>query len=544
MVSASALVFAAAIAAPSAYYEVPASGGGSVKAPSPTPALACDPAFPTDIGHAGPTSPGGWPFRAQVDAFNVTQPDDDKAMQLHWVPKDAAASGATSDDIFRNLGAPSPYRPSRDLFPDTMAYQAVPPTCSIKQVHIISRHGSRYPTDGTSQGPGQLAERLQKAKSSGTLQAHGDLAFLQSWEYQLGDSLLTNQGAHDMFQAGSRAYYNYAALLRHQKGKPIIRTTSQRRMLDSARYWAMGFFGWNAAEQVHFEVLDEAKNQNSTLSPKYACPNARDVTFKFGRQMMAEWNAKFVPPITERLQRMLTGYELDDQDTINMMSMCAYETAGMGYSHFCGLFTKEEWEDFEYAADLHFQGDHGFLNPMGKAQGIGWVSEFLARLTNKPFQGPVTSQNRTMDTNTTYFPLDQPIYVDFTHDTVLTSIFTALNLTQLADPLTPAHADPHRTYRTSWVTPFAARFVFEVLTCEDQDYIRMKMNEAIVPLNEDQGCAKPRRDGLCPVRGFVNELKRAYESSRFDLACFGNNGTDFIVQGPARFGTLDQAQIL
>ena len=30
------------------------------------------------------------------------------------------------------------------------------------------------------------------------------------------------------------------------------------------------------------------------------------------------------------------------------------QTVALGYSAFCGLFTEEEWEGFEYALDLYF----------------------------------------------------------------------------------------------------------------------------------------------------------------------------------------------
>lgn len=35
-----------------------------------------------------------------------------------------------------------------------------------------------------------------------------------------------------------------------------------------------------------------------------------------------------------------------------MQSLCAYETAYIGMSDFCGLFTQEEWEGFEQTLDI------------------------------------------------------------------------------------------------------------------------------------------------------------------------------------------------
>jgi len=527
MVRPSAIVFGAAAPAPM-YYTA------SQTAPA-TPALHRDWAFPTNVGHAGLVESGARPFRAQMGYINATSENRGESIELRWLPKDAAKDNATSDDIFRNLGPSSPYRPAFDLFPETIPYQSIPPKCDIEQVHLIYRHGARYPNYESKAGPWKFGIRIANAKASQQFHATGDLSFLHDWEYSLGIAKLVNQGAQDMFVAGSHAYYQYGALLEKATHKPIIRTTSQSRMLDSARYWTLGFFGWDAPKKVHLEVLTEAKHMNSTLSPKYACKNSRKNRFKMGRQASSEWNKIFLPSVVQRLQPMLKGINLTNEDVMGMMSACAYETVGLGYSDFCRVFTKAEWENFEYSMDLEFQGDHGFMSPTGKAQGIGWVTELKHRLLHKPFAGPWSSQNATVNTNLTYFPVDQPLYVDFTHDTVLTGILTALNMSQFSEFLDPKQTNFHRKYRASHVTPFAARLILEVIACNDEKWIRMKLNEAIIPLNQDQGCPS-RTDGLCPWSGFIQHLEKAYDESMYDLSCFGKNGTDFIVDGPVRQG--------
>ena len=157
---------------------------------------------------------------------------------------------------------------------------------------------------------------------------------------------------------------------------------------------------------------------------------------------------------------------------------------------------------------------------MARALGVGWVTEFLYRLEQKPFAGPFTSQNATLVTNSKHFPVHDKLYVDFSHDRVMTSILTALNMTQIGDKLDPKRPDPNRRYRASRVTPFGARFAFEVIDCGDESpWVRAKINEAIVPLNQHQGCTKPRPDGLCPLTQFVQHVRHAIESIDFDRAC-------------------------
>ena len=39
-------------------------------------------------------------------------------------------------------------------------------------------------------------------------------------------------------------------------------------------------------------------------------------------------------------------------DAIAMLQLCSYETDALGYSAFCPLFTKQDFENYEYYYDL------------------------------------------------------------------------------------------------------------------------------------------------------------------------------------------------
>jgi hypothetical protein len=78
----------------------------------------------------------------------------------------------------------------------------------------------------------------------------------------------------------------------------------------------------------------------------------------------------------------LPGFDLRVEDVYSMQQTCAYETVALGYSKFCGLFTREEWEGFDHALDLYFWYGSGFGSPVARVQGIGYVQELVARLTH------------------------------------------------------------------------------------------------------------------------------------------------------------------
>ena len=52
---------------------------------------------------------------------------------------------------------------------------------------------------------------------------------------------------------------------------------------------------------------------------------------------------------------------------------------------------------------------------IGRAQGIGYVQEMLARLQHLYITSSNSSVNSSLDNNPATFPLDQAFYADFSH---------------------------------------------------------------------------------------------------------------------------------
>lgn len=48
----------------------------------------------------------------------------------------------------------------------------------------------------------------------------------------------------------------------------------------------------------------------------------------------------------------VSGIEFTSTDVIAMLQLCSYETNALGYSAFCGLFSQEDFLNFEYYFDL------------------------------------------------------------------------------------------------------------------------------------------------------------------------------------------------
>jgi hypothetical protein len=222
----------------------------------------------------------------------------------------------------------------------------------------------------------------------------------------------------------------------------------------------------------------------------------------------------------------------------NAQALCAYETVGLGFSHWCGLFTYEEWEGFEYSLDIGFTAGVGFQSPVGRAIGVGYVEEVLARMQHHVITSPSASINLTLDNNTSTFPTDQTLNLDFSHDAQIISILTAFGLTQFNKQLPTTHI-VEREFVLSYLEPFAGRLDIEVIqapapvngdrTSKDvyvegppTSYVHFILNQRTIPLGRSLKVCGDRDDGWCEMGVFLEEQKKQIELADFDYACFGD----------------------
>jgi hypothetical protein len=207
-----------------------------------------------------------------------------------------------------------------------------------------------------------------------------------------------------------------------------------------------------------------------------------------------------------------------------------------GYSVFCDLFTYEEWLGFEYTIDLAFSGTNAFQSPVGRATGIGYQQEVMARLRNHTLGYSGSQINITLDSSTETFPLNQSIYFDFSHDTNIVSILTAFGFRQFSQFLDATrHPGPHN-FTVSHITPFAARLDIEIIRApkpvssdrtgyldgEETKYIHFLLNQRTLPLGVSFPECGDRVDGWCEVDVFMRVQDEMEDLARYDYACFGD----------------------
>ncbi|KAH7889210.1 histidine phosphatase superfamily [Phlebopus sp. FC_14] len=502
--------------------------------PPPSPTNAFPSSFPTDVGYPGPTGPGAEPgIAATAPAYPLHSGTAQLVAPVHFAKgKGKGKSKAPAKfDLFRSLGTLSPwYSVERGTFGVDSSPEA-PEMCRIVGVHLLHRHGARYPADVTSTtGPPGFASRVHA--NAGSMVASGPLSFLNDWTYKLGEegrcSLLANFfffATESPLDLGVSMRMRYGFLLKNFTDAnilPVFRTESQNRMLASAQNFALGFFGYPFDDQYQQVITIEAKGFNNTLAPYRTCSNSDDPTKGYrGTPLANDWKAIYLKKALRRLQKHITGMELTIDDVYAMQEMCGYETVALGFSKFCELFTEKEWEGFDYAAARY---GVAFGSPLARAQGIGYVQELVSRLTETPIGTHNSSTNATLHNSVT-FPFGHSLYVDASHEVVVMNILTALNLSSFAatGPLPSDHIPEVRSFKTSQVAPFSTNVQFQLLACdsEPRPQIRVIVNDGVVPLDVLKGCPE-NPHGMCPVDAFVEAQRENIRTTDWAWVCYGD----------------------
>lgn len=431
----------------------------------------------------------------------------------------------------------SPYRPSRLGF--GVNEYSLPHGTNITQVHVLHRHGSRFPTENSRTS--EWASRIEAHRGGFC----GELEFLNNWSYKIGLEMLALNGHQELFDSGILHRMNYGRLY-NSSARFVSRTTTKYRMMESAEYFLVGFFGPRWAKKVDLVAMIDLEGYNNTLAGNKGCPNGRKGR-EIGYNATNDWKERHLADATARLREQSGNYNWIVNDSVYAQSMCSYETVALGFSPFCLLFTKEEWLGFQYSVSIQFMGNSGFASPAGRAMGIGYVVEFLSRVEGHVVNasaGP-TQINMTLGTNPVTFPVNQSLYIDFGHDTSIISVLTAFGVKQFAQSLPTTGPPADLRFFSSQIIPFAGRLAIEIITAprpisekrplsqegspydmsrpaKETKYVHFVLNQRTIPLGRSFEECGSRDDGWCELETFLAIQRKGVKHANFTYSCFGN----------------------
>ncbi|TFK49614.1 phosphoglycerate mutase-like protein [Heliocybe sulcata] len=394
----------------------------------------------------------------------------------------AVPTSSAEEKIWDSLGNLSPYHPA----PIPVGVSAdLPADCTVDQVMLMGRHGSRFPLaselvyiQNMTYKLGNASAAVAKAKLPSSMQ------FLkEGYTTKLGHDDLSAPGRLELFKHGVNFRLKYP-----QFNATSILAGGQDRVIESAQWFANGYYGriWPNISSTVFSEIAEDNVTVSWITPMDTCPKW---DYNYGNNATVAWGKIYLPAITKRLNKLLPGVGLTDDDTHGALYACAYDLAAYDVSPWCDVFTTTEIKDFEYELDLLMDGAFGYNLPgvMGPTLGSLYVNKLIERFSNASAE---------------------PVYLEFGHDTTIDMILTALGLAKDTPPLSASGpVNPNRKFRTSNQVPFAAQMVWEKFTCSSSfqgPQIRLVLNDAPLPLTT---CAQSKEDkayGTCSFDAFVS----------------------------------------
>ncbi len=334
-----------------------------------------------------------------------------------------------------------------------------------------------------------------------------------------------------MVNSGIKYYERYQNLT--NRGMPVVRSSGQQRVVQSAQNFTQGYHQANLVDLTSTSpstfpydivIISEEAGSNNTLDHGLCTEFEKGLDSIIDDSAQAQWQNMFIPSIQARLNTDMRGANLSQTETRDMMDLCPFNTVATtigAISPFCALFTEEEWHQYDYYQSLGKYYRYGNGNPLGPTQGVGFVNELVARMTNQPVSDH-TSTNITLDSNSTTFPIGQGyvLYADFSHDNDITGIFGALglyNATMALSTISIETTEQTKGYSAAWTVPFAARAYVEKMECqgEDEELVRILVNDRVLPL---QTCGGDEL-GRCKLGAFIESLSFARQGGHWDK-CF------------------------
>ena len=324
------------------------------------------------------------------------------------------------------------------------------------------------------------------------------LEFMRFYEIKATGELST-LGWHEMNMLGTTFFERYKSLA--AESMPFLRTTDSKRMGQSADAFKEGYSttqrttlgaepSWSGNNP---KVISENKGTPNPLDHN-RCTRFEETRHNTQAEYYRDQFLK-ISSIRTQINGELEGVNLENRRIISLIELCPFNATASNKlevqdnSPFCKLFTQDMWLKYAYYIDLKKWWEFGPGNHLGPTQGVGWTQELVARLTrNRTFAtNPATcaAQGPDLDRDEEDFPLarEQTMYVDFTHDSVMTSVLFALGLFEEQPALGFEQDDTWRVrkdgYAANQATPLAGRALFETMQCDGVHWIRVILNDQV-----------------------------------------------------------------
>lgn len=390
----------------------------------------------------------------------------------HSIYRDLATPEQASVESYnyvRFLGGSGPYvqHPGFGISTD------VPEQCQLEQVHLMSRHGERYPS--TKVGT-KLEAIMDKVKAYNQT-FKGELAFFNDYKYFVPNKNLyekettpansegTYAGVSNALRHGYTFRAKYKSLFNATTEKLNVFTSNSGRVHETAKYFARGFLGDDYSDKAaSYHILAENLTLGAnSLTPRKACLTYNDSS---NDDIIAKYDTSYLDTARARILKDNKGLNLTGSDIEDLFSWCAFETNVKGSSKVCDLFTNEEFIRYSYSVDIDNYYSHGPGYNISTVMAAPYLNATTALLNeeNPKFK----------------------ILLAFSHDTDLEIHIAGLGLVSPDQPLPVDRVPFPSPYSHVQIVPQGARLITEKFRCGSESYVRIILNDAVIPLKNCQ----------------------------------------------------------
>jgi acid phosphatase len=369
-----------------------------------------------------------------------------------------------------------------------------PDSCTVDQVYMLMRHGERFPSAINGE---MYVPTLDKLNLADGYHYNASLYFLNDWTYPVTNPAdyeqETTQGPYaglgDAYVTGQEYRLRYDHLWDGQSIVPIF-SSGYQRVVDTARKFGQGFFGYNYSTSAAINVISEATSQGldsltpTCLAPMQGVCNSLEVVENFPIYFT------IFEDTATRLNATNPELHLNSTDIYNLMQIASWEVQIRGESPWVDVFTNEEWITYGYLGDLmyYFCFGPGQITAIGSGSVLANAS--LTLMQNGPEE-------------------DGSLHFGFVHDADITPVLAALGV------LSPKNMSLDRVefnnpYKATNIVPMGGRMVLERMSCNATAttaagvYVRVVLNEAVIPYDDCQS-----GPGFsCPFDKYVKKIEK------------------------------------
>lgn len=335
---------------------------------------------------------------------------------------------------------------------------------------------------------------MQERFSSGNYTPSGSLSFMKDWR-----TVLTNPDLQIAMESptGAKEAHDFGYTLRtrypqlYNEGDDFyVWSNNYTRVLQTAQMFAQGYLGFTSStygKVVSVTSKGYAGNIGNSLAPSDQCPNFDDDE---GGDYATEWASVYIPPIKERLESLIEGnFTFEDNDISQIPYLCGFESQITGrLSPWCGVFTDDELQQYEYANSLRYYYGVGPGTELEQTMMLPYLNALVGLLE----QGPGINGTAADGASFTL----PGLLATFLNDGQLNELIASSGVFDDEPALSGSEMNPDRLYVASHFTTMRGTIAFERLNCladgspgnssaaaaNNAMYIRIMLNDAVYTL--------------------------------------------------------------